>query len=55
MRTVGLTIRIGGAVVCDTALKVDAKDLTGHAVQYIGLPGSEVAEKRPAPAWRATR
>ena len=35
----------GGAVVYDTALKVDAKDLTGDAIQYIGLPMSEVAEK----------
>ncbi|HUT18207.1 MAG TPA: 2-oxoacid:acceptor oxidoreductase subunit alpha, partial [Anaerolineae bacterium] len=35
----------GGAVVYDTALKVDAEDLTGDAIQYIGLPMSEVAEK----------
>jgi len=36
----------GGAVVYDTALKVDAEDLTGDAIQYIGLPMSEVAEEK---------
>jgi 2-oxoglutarate ferredoxin oxidoreductase subunit alpha len=36
----------GGAVVYDTALRVDAEDLTGDAIQYIGLPMSEVAEEK---------
>ena len=36
----------GAAVVYDTALKVDAEELTGDAIQYIGLPMSEVAEEK---------
>jgi 2-oxoglutarate ferredoxin oxidoreductase subunit alpha len=36
----------GGAIVYDTALKVDAAALAGDTVQYIGLPMSEVAEEK---------
>jgi 2-oxoglutarate ferredoxin oxidoreductase subunit alpha len=36
----------GSAVVYDTALKIDADELTGDGIQYIGLAMSEVAEDK---------